>query len=506
MKKQLLALLSVFTLATMTFAQPGTLDVTFDTDGIALINPTNTFDNAQDVIVLSNNKILLCGTTGSASDFDMVVIRLNEDGSYDNSFGSGGVFTLSNEGGADFAYDMELLPNGNVIVIGAKSITMADTQFAAWVIKPDGALDPSFSTDGIYETNLDSGEEYINKVLIHDNLIYLVGRKFTAGFSYNAITVQCLDFQGNLNTAFGTNGTASFQTSATDELTVAGAAILAEGGIAICGDKYNPDTFSTQPMIVAMSLTGAPITGFGTNGIWLDPTSSGTYYDIEYSNSKLLVVGTNGSANLVRRHNIDGTLDVTFANNGTLINAVGNYSAYYDCILGADNKWYACGTTGGGFMIRDFVTSRFSFDGVMDATWANNGNVVTSLGASFDDAYGIGIQQDGRVVCAGLSSQSLNDMGVVRYLGDGAISSVNEVNNFNLSVYPNPSNNEITLSTAITGKGRFTLVDMTGRVVLQQEMAFTSSQRLNIQDVPSGIYSLVVSIENKQSVVSLVKL
>ena len=73
--------------------------------------------------------------------------------------------------GSDFAYDMTLLPNGNILVVGAKSLTMADTQFAAWAIKPDGTLDPSFAVNGVYETNLDTGEEYIYQALIHKNLI-----------------------------------------------------------------------------------------------------------------------------------------------------------------------------------------------------------------------------------------------------------------------------------------------------------------------------------------------
>jgi uncharacterized delta-60 repeat protein len=454
---------------------------------------------------------------------------------------------------------MTLLPNGNILVVGAKSLTMADTQFAAWAIKPDGTLDPSFAVNGVYETNLDTGEEYIYQALIHNNSIYLVGRKFTPGFSYNSIAVQCLDLQGNLVTTFGTGGTATYQTSSTDEFNVTGATIVTEGAIAICGDKYNPNTFTSVPMIMLMTLTGGPVGAFGTNGLWLD-AAGGTYYDIEYANSKLIAVGTNGSSSMARRHNIDGSYDVSFGTNGTFANAVGGYSAFYDCTLGADNKWYACGTTSSGFMVRDFVSSRFSFDGVLDATWGGSGNVVTSLGSSFDDAYGLGLQTDGKVVCAGLTSQpDGNDMGAVRYLASGdvvivngctsadacnynaaanqedgscyfigdpcddglattdndaynanciceGVSSVEENNVLGLNIYPNPANNEITLNSDVLGAGILTLIDMTGRVVLQQKTVVSSTQKINIQDLPNGIYSLSVIIENNQSVVSFVKL
>ena len=559
MKKFILPLVAFFFFGVNAFAQPGTLDLTFDTDGIVLVNPTNVFDNAQDVIVLGDNKIFICGTTGMFTDFDMMVAKLNEDGSFDTSFANNGIFTLANTAGSDFAYDMDLLPNGNLIVVGAKSLSAADTQFAAWVIKPDGTLDPSFAVNGVYEDNLDTGEEYINQVLINNNLIYLVGRKFTPGFSSNSIAVQCLDLQGNLVTAFGTNGTATYQTASTDEFSVNGAAMVTEGAIAICGDKYNPNTFTSVPMIMLMTLTGGPVGAFGTNGLWLDATG-GTYYDIEYANSKLIAVGTNGSSSMARRHNIDGSYDTSFGTNGTFANAVGGYSAFYDCALGADNKWYACGTTSSGFMVRDFVTTRFSNDGVIDATWGGSGNVVTSLGTSFDDAYGIGLQTDGKVVCAGLTSQpGGNDMGVVRYLVSGdivvvngctstdacnynaaanqedgscyfigdpcddglattdndaynfvciceGVSGVEENNLFGLAIFPNPSQNEITLTSDVVGNGTVSIVDMTGRVVLQNKMVIVASQRITIEDLTNGIYSLVVTVDQKQSVVSFVKI
>jgi uncharacterized delta-60 repeat protein len=559
MKKFLLAFVALVFLGMNAFAQAGTLDLTFDTDGIVLVNPTNVFDNAQDVIVLSDNKIFICGTTGMFTDFDMMVAKLNEDGSYDTSFGNNGVFTLTNTLGSDFAYDMDILPNGNIIVVGAKSLSAADTQFAAWVIKPDGTLDPSFAVNGVYENNLDAGEEYINQVLIHNNLIYLVGRKFTPGFSYNSIAVQCLDFQGNLVTSFGTSGTATYQTASTDEFSVTSGAILTEGAIAICGDKYNASTFTSVPMIMLMNLNGGPVASFGTNGLWLDATG-GTYYDIEYKSSQLIAVGTNGSSCIARRHNLNGSLDAAFGTNGTMVNSVGGYSVFFDCTLGADNKWYACGTTSSGFMVRDFVATRFSNDGVLDASWGGTGNVVTSVGDSFDDAYGIGLQLDGKVVCAGLTSQpNGNDMGVVRYQGDNGIiyvsgctsanacnfdtaanidngtcyfigdpcddglattendaynsncicegvSSVEESNAFGLAIFPNPSQNEITLTSNVVGNGTISIVDMTGRVVLQNKMVFTASQRLNIQGLTNGIYSLVVTVDQKQSVVSFVKL
>lgn len=555
--KSLLSACFVFA-SFISFAQPGSLDLTFNSDGILLVNPNNLFDNAQDVLVSSDSKIFLCGTSGTGSNFDMTIIKLNEDGSYDSSFGTGGVFSPSNPLGPDYSYDMEFLPNGNIVVVGAMSLSAADTQFAVWVVKPDGTLDPSFSGDGIYEFNNDPGEEYINKAVVHGNEIYLIGTQYVPGFSYNKVAVQRLDLQGNLDTSFGINGTANFSTSNTDSFSITGGTYLTEGAIAICGDLYNSAAFTSSPMIVLLNLNGAPVLPFGNNGMWLD-SGSGTYYDIDYVNSKLVAVGTNGNSSTIRRHNLDGSFDTTFGTNGILNNGVGGYSCFYDLILGADNKWYACGTTSTGFGVRDFLTSRISYDGALDLTWASNGNVVTSLGAAFDDAYGIGIQPDGKVVCGGLTAQNGNDMGVVRYLGDNGIvfvsgctsidacnynpaanvndgscyfvgdpcddglattdndaynficicegiSSVQETNLLGLGVFPNPSSSEITLTSEAVGNGTITILDITGRAVIQNKLAITSTQKINIQELPNGVYSLVVTIENKRSVISFVKI
>jgi hypothetical protein len=186
--------------------------------------------------------------------------------------------------------------------------------------------------------------------------------------------------------------------------------------------------------------------------------------------------------------------------------------------------------------------------------------MVTSLGASFDDAYGIGLQTDGKVVCAGLTSQpDGNDMGAVRYLASGdvvivngctsadacnynaaanqedgscyfigdpcddglattendaynsnciceGVSSVEESNLIDLGIFPNPSSNEITLTSDVLGNGSVAILDITGRVVLQNRTVVTSTQKMNIQDLPNGVYSVVVTIENKRAVVSFVKI
>jgi uncharacterized delta-60 repeat protein len=185
MKKYLFSLIATILIGMNAYGQAGSLDLSFHNTGTLLTgldNFTGPLDNTEDVIVLSDNKILLCGSAGTSTDLDLFVTKLTEFGYFDSTFATNGAFIIPNTAGNDYAYDMEILPNGNIIVVGAKALSDADTEFAAWVITPDGTLDTSFGVGGVYEMNLGGKEEFIHQVIIHNNLIYLVGSKNTPGF------------------------------------------------------------------------------------------------------------------------------------------------------------------------------------------------------------------------------------------------------------------------------------------------------------------------------------
>ena len=70
-------------------AQYGTLDITFDTDGIVQTDvTTNQNDVAKDLVIQPDGKIIAAGyTTGSIFN-EFCLVRYNTDGSLDNTFGT----------------------------------------------------------------------------------------------------------------------------------------------------------------------------------------------------------------------------------------------------------------------------------------------------------------------------------------------------------------------------------------------------------------------------------
>ena len=205
-----------FLVATFAFSQaPGSLDPTFATTGFASYGPvaSNFMDNAQDVVVLPNGKMVYCGTSGLTSSLGMVVVRLNCNGTIDNTFGTNGYYLYNSPGGSSFAYDMELLPNGQFLVAGATSITAANPRFSMFRLNSDGTLDQTFGVNGFFHNDIGSGEDYARKILIQNNKIILVGSSKVPGFSTNRLALTQCDMNGQLDATFGTAGTTVFPSS-----------------------------------------------------------------------------------------------------------------------------------------------------------------------------------------------------------------------------------------------------------------------------------------------------
>jgi uncharacterized delta-60 repeat protein len=95
----------------------GTLDTTFGSTGTVF---TQSIILVDSVVLQSDNKILVGGVTdsGEPMDYDMALLRLNTDGSFDTSFGTGGVASFDSgfNGGAR-VYEV-LVVGGQIWLLG----------------------------------------------------------------------------------------------------------------------------------------------------------------------------------------------------------------------------------------------------------------------------------------------------------------------------------------------------------------------------------------------------
>ena len=197
-----------------------------------------------------------------------------------------------------------------------------------------------------------------------------------------------------------------------------------------------PLWFAAYMLVLGMSFTsvvraspGAPDPSFGSGGLVATFFPGTTSTEVAHAvalqaDGKLVAAGSAGSGCGIARYLSDGTADPSFGYQGKA----------YDCrlretwavSLQPDGKIVIVGAslvTGSPSGV-DFAVVRFNADGSPDTGFGSAGLVITDIpgGDTFDVAYGVAIQPDGKIVVSGTADAGANDCAcVVRYLPDGTL-------------------------------------------------------------------------------------
>jgi uncharacterized delta-60 repeat protein len=143
----------------------GKLDKTFDGDGKRFVDLRGR-EIVRDFLVDSSNRILVCATVSTSSDYRSVVARLNSAGTLDSTFGTNGIAYLdpANEPSenpdqtTDFT-QIGIRPDGRIVVVGEvfrEWDTSVGTSAIAARLRSDGRIDSSFGGDGVIEHGVGS--------------------------------------------------------------------------------------------------------------------------------------------------------------------------------------------------------------------------------------------------------------------------------------------------------------------------------------------------------------
>jgi len=214
----------LFLLPAAVFASvAGSLDKRFDTDGklTFLSGFGSTFYDAA--VQQADGKIVAvgnCNPTLTTSDF--LVVRFNADGSLDTSFDSDGIVTTDFGGGNNFAYSVKILANGKILVAGSAVVTGTGQDFALARYNLNGSLDTNFDADGKLTTDFgattyEAGAEIM---IQSDGKYVLAGRALTAGADYAAARYN---IDGSLDTTFDSDGKTVIQLTADFDILTAAA-------------------------------------------------------------------------------------------------------------------------------------------------------------------------------------------------------------------------------------------------------------------------------------------
>ncbi len=341
-------------------AAPGDLDPSFDTDG-RVTTDFGGFDTAQAVAVQADGKIITAGRTfpsGGSNDFALA--RYNTDGSLDTTFNGDGRVT-TDFGGDEVAEGVAVQTDGKIVAAGR---TGGVVDFALVRYNTDGSLDTTFNGDGRVTTDFGGDEVAVAVAVQADGSIVAAGGS-TVGSNDFALARYNRD--GSLDTTFDTDGKVTTDVGGNDQLW--DAALQADGKIVAVGNVF---------------------------------------------------AGPGGSDLALVRYNTDGSLDTTFDTDGKVTTDFAGGSEQAKTVaLQADGKIVAAGDSSTGSDL-DFALARYNTDGSLDTTFNGDGKVTTDFNGSSDQAFGLAVQADGKIVAAGSASMIPGqDMGLARYEGGG---------------------------------------------------------------------------------------
>ena len=249
-------------------AQPVALDPTFGENGMTKFpfdgySFLYDFDKNENIIAIGEMRKL--GITGTF----IAVVKTNEDGIIDQSFGNSGIVELKHLKLKDFvAYNFKITGSNKIFIFG--NCRTEDGRRGFFVqLNEDGSLDETFGDNGVII--LDSFGNTIS-LLNFETDDYLL-------FYNPPSTIEKYNYNGEIDKNFGENGAV--------HLTIGDAfiephtvKILRDESILVAGTGYGFTGFvSTELALCKLAQDGKFVTDFADNGIWvMDIIEEWPYY------------------------------------------------------------------------------------------------------------------------------------------------------------------------------------------------------------------------------------
>ncbi len=247
-------------------AGPGARDLSFNGTGIVDVwgIPTNYFVTvAQAAVVQPDHKIVVVGTAMDPTTFgdDFGVVRLNADGSFDSSFGSGGHVTIPFSGASE-AYAVTLQSDGSLYVGGSVG---GGTNTGVAKLTSTGHLDGTFGSGGKatipYPYADASGQTGTS-----NGMTVSQGRPVVLVQVSKHDALAALTTTGATDTTWGTGGIATIVRTSGDPGQWTAVAAAPGGGVLVGGWGLPASGLGNHMELARFNALGQSDASFGTNG------------------------------------------------------------------------------------------------------------------------------------------------------------------------------------------------------------------------------------------------
>lgn len=399
-------------------AAPGALDPTFGSGG-KVTTPISSYDDAgQSAAVQSDGKIVVAGYSANGSSDDFALARYTVTGALDTNFGSGGKVTTAI--GVSSAGNVVVVQSDGKIIVAGSSYNGSDRDFALARYTASGTLDSGFGSGGKVATPIGSGHDYGYSAAVQSD-----GKILVAGYSWNGnnneFALVRYTATGALDGSFGSGGKVTTMIGSSSK--GYSVAVQSDGKIVVAGSSINGS--NSDFALVRYTATGALDVSFGSGGKVTTPIGSADDQGrsvVLQSDGKIVIAGYSNynGANYdfaVVRYMATGAPDPTFGSSGKVVTPFGSSDDIGQSMaVQANGKIVVAGFfyIGGNYA---FALVRYTTTGALDTSFGSGGKATSTAGWGAS----VAVQSDGKIVVAGAGyAVNLNykDFVVVRHLGD----------------------------------------------------------------------------------------
>jgi uncharacterized delta-60 repeat protein len=407
-------------------AAAGDLDSRFGNGGVAITDFSQTEDYAYDVAVQSDGKIVVAGQSGIYPNLHSALARYNRNGRLDSTFGTGGKVTVTFNSVSDYLFAVALQSDGKIVAAGSTS----GTAFLLARFNADGSLDQAFGTNGSVETTFGDQTAAGSAIVVQaDGEIIVAGVSGAGPYSeLNDFALARYNSDGSLDQRFGSSGKVKTHFPGVDNTgsSATSVALQTDGKLVVGGYYKKNDRTPHQFALARYNSNGTLDSAFGQAGKVMTRMGLGDAYSFGIaiqSNGRIVLAGYSSTTQdhdfSLIGYTSNGTVDSSFGTGGFVTTDFSGVSddIAYGMTLQSDGKLVVAGRTG-EYPENDFAVARYSSDGQLDQTFGVGGKVVSDF-SSIDQAYGVALQSNGKIVLAGVAfANGANfDFAAARYLG-----------------------------------------------------------------------------------------
>lgn len=228
------------------FNSNGTLDSTFNGTGFLSTGlPANSEGNS--IVVQPDGKILAGGWINNGFVRNLLLVRYNSNGSFDNTFNGNGIVTQSLGADENVILKLALQSDGKIVALSSYENASGSTKLALLRFSGNGSLDTSFNFSGILLTDY-SGISYPGyNDLVLDSLNRMI-------VSTNDNRILRYNVNGNLDSTFGDDGNVVNKF-------YAGTLLVANNHLITGGSDFSDNNYSLDYALSSINLYNVGIVG-----------------------------------------------------------------------------------------------------------------------------------------------------------------------------------------------------------------------------------------------------